>query len=218
MTIDERALKKLRGERIRRVKRWLRPLPRRANIHRYPGLKWFAESARKRAYIWSFRLQHLVPAIYAGCILAFLPLFGIQLPLALLLAILLRANLPVLAGLQFISNPVTILPIYFSAYQIGRIFLSIFGIEVAFLGRRRFEAILISLREGQWGENFVTVAQVFGVTTLGGAIVGLTIAAAAVVALKFILKRAESSYEILARRIHKHKESADQESDPKNPD
>jgi uncharacterized protein (DUF2062 family) len=207
MTTDERALNKLRGERIRRVKRWLRPLPRRANIHRYPGLKWFAESARKRAYIWSFRLQHLVPAIYSGCILAFLPLFGIQLPLALLLAILLRANLPVLAGVQFISNPVTILPIYFSAYQIGRIFLGIFGVEVPFLGRRKFEAILVSLREGQWGENFITVAQVFGVTSLGGAIVGLAVAATAVTILKFVLKRAEASYELLSRRIiHKHKE------------
>lgn len=207
MTVEERALKKLRGDRIRRVKRWMRPLPRRTNIHRYPGLKWFADSARKRAYIWSFRLEYLVPAIYAGCILAFMPLFGIQLPLALLLAILLKANLPVLAGLQFISNPVTILPIYFSAYQIGRIFLGIFGLEVPFLGRRRFESILISLREGQWGENFVTVAQVFGVTSLGGAIVGLAIAAGAVVILKFILKRAEFSYEALSKRIHKQRDT-----------
>jgi uncharacterized protein (DUF2062 family) len=203
MTKDETAFKKLRSDRIRRVKRWLRPLPRRTNIHRYPGLKWFAEGARKRAYIWSFRLEYLIPAIYAGCILAFLPLFGIQLPLALLLAILLRANLPVLAGLQLISNPLTILPIYFTAYQIGRLFLGIFGFEIAFLGRRRFESILSSIQEGALSDNFLAVAQVFGVTSLGGAIIGLTVGAATAISLKFILKRAEKSYQLL-RRIQKH--------------
>ena len=206
MTADEKALNKLRGMRIRRVKRFLRPLPRRTNIHRYPVLKWFAKSARRKAFLWSFRVEHMVPAIYAGCILAFLPLFGVQLPIAFALALIFRANLPVLAGLQFISNPLTLLPIYFSSYQIGRTFLSIFGVEVSFLGRRRFEEMLGTLREGTWLENFNNVATVFGISALGGAIVGLFIGFIGVFCYKQIARRAAKSYHDISTRLHEHKE------------
>ena len=73
MTVEESELEETRWRRIRRVKKWLRPLPRRATIHRYPILKFFAESARKRIYLWSFRVENAVPAIYAGCILSLTP-------------------------------------------------------------------------------------------------------------------------------------------------
>ena len=82
-----------------------------------------------------------MPAIYAGCILTLMPLFGIQLPLSLLLALVLRANLPILAGLQIVSNPITVIPIWFSAYQIGRHFLGVIGVDAAPLNpRAKFKA------------------------------------------------------------------------------
>lgn len=112
--------------RIRRVKRWLRPLPRKANIHRYPVLKWFASTARKRAYLWSFRAQEVVPALYAGWILTLMPFYGAQIALGFLLALVFRANLMVLIGLQFFSNPLTVGPIYWFCYTVGHFFLSLF--------------------------------------------------------------------------------------------
>jgi uncharacterized protein len=117
-----------RFSRIRRTKRLLRRLPRRANIHRYPVLKWFAAAARKRHYLWSFRLPQMTPAFYAGAILAFMPLYGAQLAISVALAVVLRANLPVLAGLQLITNPLTLAPIYFITYRIGREILNWIGV------------------------------------------------------------------------------------------
>ena len=108
-----------RRERRRRFKRFLRPLPRRANIHRYPILKIFTRHARKRPYLWSFQQEKVSVACYAGSILAMLPLYGFQIPLALLAAVAFRANLPVMVAIQFITNPVTIAPLYLTTHRIG---------------------------------------------------------------------------------------------------
>ncbi|MGH8021473.1 MAG: DUF2062 domain-containing protein, partial [Opitutaceae bacterium] len=107
-----------RRRRIRLTKRLLRPLPRRATLHRYPILKWFAAAARKRPYLWSFRASAMTPAFYAGSIITLLPVYGFQIAFALIAAVALRANLPTLAGLQLLSTPLTapiILPATFYA-------------------------------------------------------------------------------------------------------
>jgi uncharacterized protein (DUF2062 family) len=109
----------IRRERRRRFKRFLRPLPRRANIHRYPILKVFTRHVRKRPYLWSFRQEKVSVACYAGSILAMLPLYGFQIPLALLAAVAFRANLPVIVAIQFITNPVTMAPLYLTTHKIG---------------------------------------------------------------------------------------------------
>lgn len=106
--------------RIRRAKQFLRPLPRRATLHRYPFIKWFADTARKKPQLWSFRVAQVSPAIYSGCILAFLPAYGIQLPLAFLAALLFRANLLITVALQFITNPLTIIPVYWFTHLVGQ--------------------------------------------------------------------------------------------------
>lgn len=126
MSLNDSNHEIVRHSRIRRVKKVLRYMPRRATLHRYPFLKWFANFARKRPYLWSFRVNRVVPALYAGFILTFVPLYGVQIPVAFTLALLCRANLMVLVGLQFISNPVTVPPIYYIDYQIGHFILSAF--------------------------------------------------------------------------------------------
>ena len=68
--------------RRRWLRRLLRPLPRRANVRRYPVIKWFAARAAQRPDLWSFKRQHVMRAIYAGSILALLPLYGVQFVLA----------------------------------------------------------------------------------------------------------------------------------------
>lgn len=108
-----------RFARLRRVKQVLRFMPRRAMLHKYPLVGRFAEAARKRAYLWSLKPESMRPAFYAGSILSLLPVMGMQLPLALLLSLLLRANFMVLGGLQFITNPFTAAPIYYATHQLG---------------------------------------------------------------------------------------------------
>ncbi len=107
-------------QRRKRVRAWLKPLPRRANVRRYPMVKWFAEFARKRPYLWSFKNASVVRAIYIGSLLTFMPSYGVQIPLAFVGALLGRANLSVLVGLQMLNNPLTLGPIYLSTYSIGR--------------------------------------------------------------------------------------------------
>lgn len=105
--------------RRNRVRRWLKPLPRRANIHRYPLLKRFAAFAKKRPYLWSFKSQPVVRAIYLGGLLAYLPTYGLQILIALLAAWFGRANLTVMVALQLITNPLTAGPIYLATYLLG---------------------------------------------------------------------------------------------------
>lgn len=130
-------------------------MPRRSNVDRYPVLKWFAKAARARPYLWSFKAAQVSPALYAGCIVAFLPLMGVQIILALGLALVLRANLPIAVGLQAISNPLTIPVLYPIYFFLGRQTMTFFGIG------REFHPIMNNLHA----------------TFLGGVIVGLLVGA-----------------------------------------
>ena len=116
---DHHEHRKRRWARIRRVKAILRYAPRRARFHRYPLIGRFAAVARKAPYLWSFRREHVRPALYAGAIIALLPIMGVQVPVAFGLALLLRSNVMLLVGLQFITNPFTAAPLYYGTYQLG---------------------------------------------------------------------------------------------------
>lgn len=108
-----------RFARIRRAKFFLRFMPRRARFHTYPVIGRFADFARKRSYLWSFRSPDVRPAIYVGSVLAFLPVLGLQMLLAFALAVLLRRNVMVLVGLQFLTNPFTVVPSFYLTHQVG---------------------------------------------------------------------------------------------------
>ncbi|MCH6257316.1 DUF2062 domain-containing protein [Puniceicoccaceae bacterium K14] len=121
--IAEAARRKHRYSRIRRAKQILRPLPRRATLHRYPVLKFFAKAARQRPSLWSFKQAHISPALYIGCVLAFLPAYGVQIPIAILGAWVFKANLPLTVGLQFITNPFTMWLVYWFTFTVGQTFI-----------------------------------------------------------------------------------------------
>lgn len=202
MTAEESELHETKWRRIRRVKRWLRPLPRRSNIHRYPILKWFGERARKRSYIWSFRVENAVPAIYAGSILTLMPIYGIQIPLALILALLLRANLPIFIALQVISNPLTALPLWLADYQIGRAILGVVGIEVAPINREKLRIMLDNFINGEWGDKFETLSTVFSVTSLGAIVMGTFFGLVGSVIYRVVANRTAASYVLLRKKLH----------------
>jgi uncharacterized protein (DUF2062 family) len=111
----------------RRARFVLRFMPRRAVFHKYPLIGRFATLARNRSYLWSFKRGQLRPAFYAGSILSLLPLMGVQLPIALALALLLRANLMVMGALQFLTNPFTAAPIYYATHHLGRTLIDTAG-------------------------------------------------------------------------------------------
>lgn len=213
MTVEEQELIDAKNRRIRRVKRWLRPLPRRATVHRYPVLGWFSNTARKRIYLWSFRTEQAVPALYAGCILTLLPIYGIQLPLALVLAVVLRANLPILAGLQLLTNPFTVIPIWFTLYQIGRQALSMLAIEASPLRKDEVSILIDNFNSGDWGTNIDRILSVFGTTSLGAVIIGTFFGVVSSMLYRIVSKRTARSYEILHKKIEAHKQRKASDSD-----
>ena len=58
-----------------------------------------------------------------------LPIVGIQMLVVFFFALLLRANLPLIVALQWISNPLTMGPIYFADYKIGMVLLDLLGFD-----------------------------------------------------------------------------------------
>lgn len=115
-------------QRRRRLRRLLRPLPRRANLARYPVLKWFAEHARRAAFLWSFKRANVIPSLYVGSVLAFLPVYGLQILIGFGLALGLRGNLTVMVALQMITNPLTIVPVYGVTAWVGLQAMALAGV------------------------------------------------------------------------------------------
>jgi hypothetical protein len=181
--------------RIRWLKRLLRLMPRRANVHRYPGLKWVSGFARERMYLWSFRYRAVAPALYAGTILSLLPIFGIQIPIAFLLALLLRANLPVFVGLQFITNWFTVVPIYYICYQIGRFSLKLVDIHVDALTMEELRVVMEHFASHQWAANGRFLLHVVGITSLGSLILGSFLGTVFDQIYKFMAWRASITWE-----------------------
>jgi uncharacterized protein (DUF2062 family) len=72
--------------------------------------------------LWGIRRRTVVPAFSLGLFIAFMPFPGHPL-IAALIALALRVNIPIAAITTFISNPLTMPPMYFLAYRTGRILL-----------------------------------------------------------------------------------------------
>lgn len=161
-------------KRIRFVKKFLRYVPRRGNIHKYPILKYFAKQARSRAYLWSFRTSEAVPALYAGWILTMVPVMSVQILIACVLSFLFRANIMILVALQFVSTPFTVPFLWWLDFIIGKKLINIFGTE---------EVKLIQQVYDQAGFQSMSDILVHGeqclrwflTTTLGGIVIGAII-------------------------------------------
>ena len=170
--------------RIRRLKKWMRPLPRRSNVHRYPVLKWFAKTAYERSYLWSFKGNAMIPALFWGIWIAMLPIVGIQMLVAFFIALIVRANLPMIVALQWISNPFTVPPIYFADYEIGLLILELFGIDYVRNKLLTAEFDWSSLKLDDLWELVDTFPPMF----VGGTIVGISLGVLAVFLYKGMAK------------------------------
>jgi len=179
-----------RYKRIRRLKKFLRPLPRRSNIHKYPILKWFAETAYKRSYLWSFRGKEIQRALFWGIWIALLPIVGIQMLVVFFLALCTRSNLPLIVALQWISNPFTMGPIYFADYKIGKVFLELLGVNIEMnnLLSPQYDWSKFSFKE------LLRIMDAFPPMFVGGSVLGISLGVTAVFLYKFFSKFYKQSY------------------------
>jgi uncharacterized protein (DUF2062 family) len=68
--------------------------------------------------LWSLQRRTVTPAFGAGLAICFVPL-PIHIPLAALVAIVARINIPTIMVALIAVNPLTIVPVYFLAYKVG---------------------------------------------------------------------------------------------------
>lgn len=104
------------------MKRWLRrrlPDPHRVLASRY--LRVFG-GLLQDPNLWHLNRRSVPGAFAVGLFVMFLPPFGQPL-LAAAGAILLRVNLPISVSLVWLSNPLTIPPMFYFAYVIGCLIL-----------------------------------------------------------------------------------------------
>jgi uncharacterized protein (DUF2062 family) len=72
--------------------------------------------------LWGVRRRTVVPAFAIGLFIAFMPIPGHTLTGALV-ALAMRVNIPVAALATWVSNPLTMAPMYYFAYRLGRTLL-----------------------------------------------------------------------------------------------
>lgn len=87
--------------------RWLRPF---AHLFAHPSL-------------WHLNRRSVPRALALGLFAAFILPLG-QFLLAALLALVIRANVPLAAAATLVTNPLTFPPIYYAAYRLGSTLLS----------------------------------------------------------------------------------------------
>lgn len=100
------------------VKQWLkRVTPDRAKIREHKHLRVFGTLLHD-PNLWHLNRRSVSGAFAVGMFVMYLPPLG-QMLIAAAGAILFRVNLPVSVSLVWISNPLTIPPMYYSAYLLG---------------------------------------------------------------------------------------------------
>ena len=180
---------KLKFKRIRRIKKFLRPLPRRSNVHRYPVLKWFSQTAYKRSYLWSFRRTEISSALFWGIWISMLPIVGVQMIVVFFVSLLVRANLPLIVALQWISNPLTMGPIYFADYKIGLSVLNLLGVD--------YKKNKLLSPEYNWSEfsfsDLLRLIDTFPPMMVGGSVLGISLGLSVVFLYKTLANFYKSS-------------------------
>jgi uncharacterized protein (DUF2062 family) len=81
--------------------------------------------------LWHINRYSASMAFFVGLFVAFMPIPG-QIIAAAALAVLLGCNLPLSVGLVFITNPVTMAPIFFLAYKVGAMIIDVPLQDIAF--------------------------------------------------------------------------------------
>jgi hypothetical protein len=100
-----------------------RLIPHPDSLARHRALAWLAPLVRDPR-LWRLSCRGVALGVAIGVFFGFLIPIG-QIPLAAILAFVLRANVGAAAASTLVSNPLTFPPIYLAAYQIGAWLLAV---------------------------------------------------------------------------------------------
>jgi uncharacterized protein len=102
-----------------------RILPHPAQLKSHPRLQ-FLGKLLDEPNLWHLNRRSLAGGMAVGLFVAFMPL-PLQMLWAAILAVFFRVNIPLSISLVWITNPLTIPPMFYAAYWIGNEILSLFG-------------------------------------------------------------------------------------------
>jgi len=78
----------------------------------------FLGSCLHDPYLWHLNRHSVAGAFFVGMVCAFVPI-PFQMVLAGALAVLVRVNIPISVALVWLTNPLTIPPLFYFAYEVG---------------------------------------------------------------------------------------------------
>jgi uncharacterized protein len=154
------------------IRRWI-PSPEAMRSRR--TLRWLGPLL-ERPWLWQLNRRSVAAGVGLGVFCGFM-LPGLQIVLAALVALIIRANLPVAVASTLVSNPFTYAPIFVLAYRVGAMILgeTVDEAQAAALEAETIEAGVVevtALTKG-WVERFAAVGKplllgLFTFATIGG--------------------------------------------------
>lgn len=96
-------------------------MPNEQSLRDNPSLRWLSKYLQHPS-LWHLNRKSVARAFMVGIFCAFLPI-PMQMLVAAFLAILIRSNLAVSVSLVWITNPITIPPIFYFTYKVGTLLL-----------------------------------------------------------------------------------------------
>ena len=191
-------------------KRFKKLLPTPETILASRSLKLFGPQLRD-ARLWQFNRHSLNKAVYIGVFSAFFPLPG-QMLMALIGALVFRANVPMALGLTWITNPVTTLPVFYASYYVGAKIIDVPVVSLRLIGKMIADFSLWMLADG--ANPFITYKGMVSITAFCVGLILLAVITSIICGLAF---KAIWSYKTITswqKRIKKSTQST--ESEPKS--
>ena len=127
-----------------------------------------------KAPVWHLNRRSARRAVLIGAFFALLPL-PMQTCLAIIACILIRANLPIVIAIVWLTNPLTIPPVFYATYRFGAFLLDIPMIEFEF--------------EMSWQWLIEQMRIVWRPLFLGSLTVGISLAALSYTAVDILWRR-----------------------------
>lgn len=105
-------------------------MPDEAALRNHKHLSWLGSHLHDPS-LWHLTRRSVSRAFLVGIFCAFIPL-PMQMLIAAVLAVVARSNIPISAGLVWLTNPITMPPIFYFTYQIGSFILNTPPLELEF--------------------------------------------------------------------------------------
>lgn len=105
-------------------------MPDEAALRNHKHLSWLGSHLHDPS-LWHLTRRSVSRAFLVGIFCAFIPL-PMQMLIAAVLAVVARSNIPISVGLVWLTNPITIPPIFYFTYQLGSFILNTPPLELEF--------------------------------------------------------------------------------------